>query len=67
MSWIQFTPRRPPKKRANSTAGLLAGRVVFPGQTDGAPPAGFEPAFPPPEAGRTLIMRFSGVSLSCLP
>jgi hypothetical protein len=28
------------------------------------PPAGFEPALPPPEAGKTLIIPVSGVSAS---
>jgi hypothetical protein len=31
------------------------------------PPAGFEPALPPPEAGKTQIMRVSGVSVSRFP
>ena len=49
MSWIQFAPRWPPKKRANSTLGLLAGSRIP--RSDVAPPAGFEPALPPPESG----------------
>jgi hypothetical protein len=32
-----------------------------------APPAGFEPVLPPPEAGETSIMRVAGVSRSRFP
>ena len=49
-----------PKKRANSTVGLLArSRIPW---SDVAPPAGFEPALPPQRPVRTLIMPISGVS-----
>jgi hypothetical protein len=46
-----------PKKRANTTAGLLP-RSRNP-RSNVAPPTGFEPALPPPEAG-TLV--YCGVS-----
>jgi hypothetical protein len=49
-----------PKKRAN-TPGEMPARSRIP-RSDVAPPAGFEPALPPPEAGKTPIIPISGVS-----
>ncbi len=54
-----------PKKRANTPGGMPT-RSRIP-RSDVAPPAGFEPALPPPEAGKTLIMPVYGVFLLCLP
>ena len=38
-----------PKKRANTTVGVLGGSRIP--SSDAVPPAGFEPALPPPESG----------------
>jgi hypothetical protein len=54
-----------PQETDNSTGRLpTRGRMCW---SDVVPPAGFEPALPPPETGKTPIMRGYGVSLFRFP